>query len=58
MPGLEGLSSRLEYPIDIGKRYDVGLDSTSDGDVLLMRVDPQHNAGGGIILALHHTLCV
>ena len=54
MPGPKGSSSRLEYPIDVGKRYDMVLDSASDGDVLLVWVDLQHNAGDGLILALHH----
>ena len=53
MPRPKGLSSRLEYPIDIGKWYDVGIDSASNGDVLLVWVDLQHNAGDGFVLAFH-----
>ena len=46
-------SSRLENTVDIGKRYDVGLDSALGRNVLLVWVDLQHNAGDGFVLAFH-----
>ena len=53
MPQSVWLFGRLEYPVDIGKRYDLGLDFAPDGNVLLMWVDLQHNASDGLILAFY-----
>ena len=47
------LSSRLEYPVDVGKRYDVGLCSVTEGDELFVLINPLDNAGDGFILAFH-----
>ena len=49
MPRLTPLSSRFEYPVDIGKWYVVGLGSGSDCNALLMLIDLQHNAGDGLV---------
>ena len=46
-------SSRLENTVDIGKRYDVDLDSALGRNVLLVWVDLQYNTGDGFILTFH-----
>lgn len=46
-------SSQLENTVDIGKRYDVGLDSALGRNVLLVWVDLQYNTGDGFILTFH-----
>ena len=47
------LSSRLEYPVDVGKRYDVGLCSVTEGDEQFVLINPLDNASDGFILPFH-----